>query len=78
MAAARRCLSSSCSRASCFLLPLEPRSPDFERRRRMPRLERRAGFFSGMAASLSGGGGVPALGVRGRLDETMVERSEVD
>jgi hypothetical protein len=76
MAAARRCLSSSCSRAICFLLPLDPRSPDLERRRRMPRLERRAcccWFLpaSGMAASLSGGGGVPALGVRGRLDETM-------
>jgi hypothetical protein len=78
IAAERRCRSSSCSLAmACdFLFPL-PRSPDFVRRSRIPRLERRAWFFpdSGITASLSVGESVPALGVRGLLVETMADGS---
>jgi len=78
-AASRRCRSTSCSRkaACCFLLPREPKSPDLVRRSKRPKLERRGGLdfpASGIGASLSADGGdaVPALGVRGLLDETML------
>lgn len=69
-AASRRCRSSSC-RACCFLLPFN--SPDFVLRSKMPKLERRGCNFpdSGIAARL--GGEVPAEGVRGLLDETILD-----
>lgn len=46
----------------------------FERRSSRPSDDRRGGWFfpaSGIAASLSDGGEVPALGVRGLLEETI-------
>lgn len=78
--ASRRCLSSSASLAACFLL-FDPRSPDLVLRRRRPRLERRAGVGPGLLADsgiggrlvFGGGGGVPAEGVRGLLEETILE-----
>jgi hypothetical protein len=74
--AASRCWRcSSCSRAKawCFLLPLS--SVDLVRRRRRPRLERRGRTLpaSGIAASFSGEGERPSLGVRGLLVETMFD-----
>ena len=46
------------------------------RRSRRPKLDRRGGCdfpASGIAASLSDGGEVPALGVLGLLEETIVD-----
>jgi hypothetical protein len=75
-AASRRSLSVSCSLAiaCCFLLCFS--SPDFDRRKRSPREERRGGCafeVSGIAASLfSDGGELLELGVLGLVEETIV------
>lgn len=64
IAAASRCRSSSCSFCS-FL------SVDLLLRKRWPNEDFRCCDFSAIAASLSDDGEVPALGVRGLLEETI-------